>query len=168
MADELGMMEPVEFPATVTNSDVQGLIDRIDNFMSETANCASATRHETSTHDLTRCRGMVDHFKSRFEYFAGEPELDAPHSHPRPFALPKPPVVRRIENSDLQDVNNAWATIRVELAFCDSAERASGFKPADAERVRAFITKLEQLGDVIESASELDLPDVNDQSALAA
>ncbi len=163
MADELGFMEGVAFPETVTNSDIQGLIDRIDNFMQETAACASATRHETSIHDLKRCKAMVAHFKDRFEHFAGEPELDAPHSHPRPFQLAAAKPVRRIQNSDLQDVNNALATIRVELAFCDSAERASGFKEADAERIRAFITKLEQLGDVIEAASELDMPDVDPQ-----
>lgn len=163
MADELGMIDDIQSPETVANQDIQDLVARIDAYMNETVNCASATRDETSDHDLTRCRAMVDRFEKRFELYASDPELDLPKSHPKAMKLPAPGEIRRIQNTDLQAVVNHWAVLRVELSYSDSAERASGFKGADVNRVRAVIQKLKQLGDAIEEDPAIDLPDVDPQ-----
>jgi hypothetical protein len=141
--------------------DVLDLINRIDSYMLEIARCASSTRHETSIHDRKRLFAEVAQFKNRFELYRGDPELDLPKYHPRPLPVPTPPAIVMVENSDLQQLLNVWSALRVELAWSDSHERASGFKVADATRVATVIEKLEKTCAAIEADPEIDLPDVN-------
>lgn len=149
---------------TIQNLDIIDLTHRIDAYIEELANCASATRMETSEHDLRRAEAAIDHWEKRFEVYVGAPELDLPKFHPEPLRVPTPPEIRRIENRDLQQLINVWAALRIELVFSDSSERATSFKAADAARVRDVIAKLRQIIETIKSSPEIDLPDVNKQT----
>lgn len=162
-SDMLGAMNPVRSPETIQNMDILDLVNRIDAYCQEFSRCASATRCETSQHDLRRSRDVLARFRERFELYAGDPELDLPKYHPEPLRLPVPPALNRIENADLQQILNMWIITRIELAFSDSAERASGFKSADIERIRKVMEKIDKTNAAIEGNPEIDLPDVDVQ-----
>lgn len=65
MAGTLGPMNPIRSPEVMHNLHILDLANRIDGFLRELGNCASATRHETSTHDLARSVAMHAHPHSR-------------------------------------------------------------------------------------------------------
>jgi hypothetical protein len=162
-SNELGPNDGIASPETVQNIDILDLCNRTDTYILEICQCASHTRHETSDADSARIAAMIARFRSRFEAYAADPELDMPKVHPRPLRMPQPPEHDRIENADLQQLINVWSALRIEMSFSDSAERSTGFKTADAERIDAVVTKLENLADLMDNEDEIDLPDVDRQ-----
>ena len=163
----LGTVDHITSPEVMQNMDILDLCNRIDTYLLEVNRCASATRHETSDHDSKRMIDIVERFKSRFEHYKGEPELDLPKYHPKPLQMPAAPELNRVENNDLQQVINVFVALRIEVAFSDSAERASGFKGADAKSIDVVIEKLEKLVKLIDDEDEIDLPDVDRQEPSA-
>lgn len=161
MANELGPMNPIQSPESFQNLDILDLVHRIDAYLLEVANAASATRRETSQHDLARSVAMEVRFRERFQLYAGDPELDLPKYHPKPLRVPAPPQLNRVENADSQQLLNLWAALRIELAFSDSAERASGFKQADQDRIVPVLDKIVKFNTAIQANPEIDLPDVD-------
>ena len=161
MADELGPMNPIESPEVIQNLDILDLTHRVDAYLLEIANAASATRRETTTHDLTRSVAMEARWRERYTLYAGVPELDLPKYHPKPLRLPEPPQLNRVENADSQQLLNLWAALRIEITWSDSAERASGFKGADQGRIVPLLDKIVQFNEAIEANPEIDLPDVD-------
>lgn len=158
----LGQME-IQTREKIQNLDIVDLTNRIDRFMSEVSRAASATRTETSVHDIQRQEDILNRLESRFQMYSAEPELDLPHYHPKPMDVPKPPVVNVIENNDNQQVLNLLSAFRTELLFSDSAERSTSFNPADKGRVQALIDKLRQLVEAVKADPFIDTPDVNHQ-----
>lgn len=163
MPDELGTMDPIASPATVNNLDILDLGHRIDAFLLEIGSAASATRFESKAQDVVRLEAMLARFKSRFDLYSGDPELDLPKYHPKPLTFPAPPTLNRLENRDSQAMLNLWAAMRVEMAFSDSGERATGFKGADVIRINEMIDKMGKLVAIIKNDSSIDLPDVDRQ-----
>ena len=165
MANTLGAMDPIASPETVNNLDILDLAHRIDAFLLEIGSSASASRFENKSQDVIRLHAMLARFKSRFELYAGDPELDLPKYHPKPLTFPAAPELQRLENRDAQAMINMWAALRVEIAFSDSAERSSSFKDADKLRIDKVIEKMAKLVSAIEADPSIDLPDVNRQAA---
>ena len=163
MPNELGTMDPIESPEKMQNLDIIDLCNRLDTYLLESAQSASATRHETSDHDSKRMEAMIARFKSRFELYNGEPELDLPKYHPKALPVPTPPTINNVENADIQQFLKLLIALRIELAFSDSAERSTSFKSADKARVDAVIEKLEKFVKVVDGEDEIDLPDVDRQ-----
>ncbi len=161
MADTLGPFGPIRSPDVLTNLDILDLVHRIDSYLREIANCASATRNETSPHDSGRAMSMVERFVTRLESYAGDPELDLPKYHPENLRVPQPPELNRIENADLSQMLYLWAALRIEIAFSDSAERSTGFKDADIGRYMPMLEKMADFVQSIEDSPEIDLPDVD-------
>jgi len=159
----LGTVDPITSPEIMQNMDILDLCNRLDTYLLECNNCASATRHETSDHDSARMIALVARFKSRFESYKGDPELDLPKYHPKPLTMPEPPSLNRVENNDVQQFINMMAALRIEVAYSDSSERASGFKGADAIRIDKMIEKMEKHTQMIDDEDEIDLPDVDRQ-----
>jgi len=163
MPGELGLMDPISSPELINNLDILDLAHRIDSYILEIASAASSTRFESKTQDVARMAAMLARFKDRFCLYNGDPELDLPKYHPKSLTFPQPPTINRSENRDSQAMINLWAALRVEIAYSDSAERSSGFKPQDVVRVSAMIEKMEKLQQAIENDPSLDLPDVDRQ-----
>ncbi len=159
----LGSMNPIRSPETMQNLDILDLVNRLDAYVQEIARAASATRRETSPHDLQRSRQMLERFEQRFDLYAGDPELDLPKYHPEALRLPAVPELNRVENADSQQLMIMWVALRIEITFSDSAERASGFKPADIARIKPVLIKIGKMNDSIEKLPEIDLPDVDIQ-----
>lgn len=158
----LGQME-IQTREKVQNLDIVDLVSRVDRFMNEVARAASATRTETSNHDVARQHNILDRLEARFQMYAAEPELDLPHYHPKPMLVPVPGTINIIENGDSQQLLNLLSALRTELLFSDSAERSTSFNPADKSRAQALIDKMRQLIAAVEADPFLDTPDVNHQ-----
>lgn len=149
-------------PDKAQNVDVVLLVNQAMRFCEEFSNSASASRDETTVHDIARMRDTLAFFTSRFAVFRGEPELDTPHYHPHATEMPGWPNLGVVQNADVQGVINNWAMLITEMANCGSAERSSGFSPADSGRIEAILNKIAILVDTIESDPEVDLPDARD------
>ena len=149
-------------PEKAQNVDIVLLVTQAMRFCEEFSNSASASRDETTQHDIARMRDSLGFFTSRFAVFKSEPELDTPHYHPHATDVPTWPVLGAVQNADVQGVINNWAMLITEIANCGSAERSSGFSPADSRRVDAILQKIAILIDTIESDPEVDLPDARD------
>jgi hypothetical protein len=154
-------MNPIQSPESFQNLDILDLVHRIDAYLLEIGNAASATRRETSDHDLVRSEAMEVRFRERFTLYAGDPELDLPKYHPKPLRVPVPPALNRVENADSQQLLNLWAALRIELTYSDSSERASGFKQADVGRIVPVLDKIVKFNSAIKANPEIDLPDVD-------
>lgn len=148
-------------PEIMQNLDIIDLINRTDRFILETARNASSTRTETNPHDARRRHEITDRFESRFQMYAAEPELDLPKYHPRPLACPEPPTINKIENNDSMQLINMLVALRTELAYSDSAERASGFKAADSLRIQTVVDKIKIINQAVTDDPEIDTPDVD-------
>lgn len=147
----------------IQNLDIADLDIRMKRIMEEVSRCASATRDEVSTHDLARCREMFRQWMVVFELHSGEPELDLPKYHPKMVDLAPVPDINKVQNSHLQHLLNLCMALSVELTWCDSAERATGFKQADINRVKPMIEKIGKHLDLVEANPEIDMPDVDKQ-----
>ena len=148
-------------PETMQNMDIIDLINRTDRFLLEPARNASSTRTETNPHDARRRHEILTRLVARFQLYAGEPELDLPKYHPRPLECPEPPEIFKIENNDSQQLINMLVALRTELAYSDSAERASGFKDADTVRLQTMMDKIAIVNQAVTDDPEIDTPDVD-------
>jgi hypothetical protein len=158
----LGEME-IQTRDKIQNLDIVDLVNRVDRFMNEVSRAASATRTETSTHDIARQHSILTRLESRFKMYGQEPELDLPHYHPKPMSVPAAPSILNVENNDSQQLLNLLSALRTELLFSDSAERSTSFNPADKCRIQAVIDKARQLIVAVEEDPFIDTPDVNHQ-----
>lgn len=148
-------------PETMQNMDIVDMINRVDRFILETARNASATRTETNPHDARRRHEITARLESRFQLYAGDPELDLPKYHPRPLECPTPPEIIKVENNDSQQLVNMLVALRIELAWSDSGERASGFKDADIVRIQTMMDKIKIVNQAVTDDPEIDTPDVD-------
>ena len=115
----------------------------------------------TNPHDAQRRHEITARLESRFQLYAGDPELDLPKYHPRPLECPTPPEIIKVENNDSQQLVNMLVALRVELAWSDSGERASGFKDADVVRVQTMMDKIKIVNQAVTDDPEIDTPDVD-------
>lgn len=159
MANEEEVVIPS--PEVLQNLDIIDLINRVDRFILETARNASHSRTETNPHDARRRHEITNRFESRFQMYAAEPELDLPKYHPRPLKCPNPPEIYKVENNDSMQLINMLVALRTELSYSDSAERASGFKGADATRIQTVVDKIKIINEAVTNDPEIDTPDVD-------
>ena len=148
-------------PETLQNMDIIDLVNRIDRMILETARNQSHTRTETMGADIQRRHEMTSWLKSRFELYAGQPELDLPKYHPRPLQCPTPPEVNKVENPDSMQLINMLVAQRTELVYSDSSERASSFSGFDKKRQETLFEKIEQVNKAVEEGPAVDTPDVD-------
>lgn len=151
----------IDSPTNIQNMDIIDLTNRIDRFMLEVGRSASATRSETNPHDVARRHSITAWIESRFQLYAGEPELDLPKYHPKPLKCPTPPVLYKVENGDAMQLINMLVALRTELTWSDSSERASGFSHADQTRIQTLIDKIKIVNVAVENDPEIDTPDVD-------
>lgn len=158
----LGPMIQIRSPAAITNPDANNLIYWVDSYLIEFSRCPSATRRETTEHDRRRMHDCLNAMQKRVNHFKDVPELDRPKYHPEDIPVKSPPVLNRIENADVQHFIDSLVAIRIQLAFMDSAERASGLSGYDFERFNAELSKLNKfMSDIVDEKPDNDLPDAD-------
>ena len=164
----LGPMIDIRSPTSITNPDVNNLIYWIDSYLIQFSRCQSSTRRETTAADRSRIHDFINEVRKRVEHFHNIPELDRPKYHPEDIPVKPGPKLNRVENADVQHILDTLVALRIQMAFCDSAERASGLSTYDYERNVAELDKLDVfMNEILDEKSEHDLPDADLQEPTA-
>ena len=161
-AELLGPMIAVRSPEVISNPDANNLIYWTDSYLIEFSRCQSATRRETTPHDLRRVSECFAALRLRTDHFKGLPERDRPKYHPEDIPVKAGPNINRVENADIQHILDTLVAIRVQLGFMDSAERATGLSDHDHTRLIAEYDKADKyIEEVMTPKPSHDLPDAD-------
>lgn len=168
---DLGVME-IDHTEYCGNSDIIGLVAQIDLGLQQFSRCPSATRNDCQDMDVQIMQGWIDKFEKTFELFAGTPELYLPNASPKPKKMPNPPVIKIVQNPDIQHQMYEMSALRTQLLFSENRERLTGFHSVSAEaEVRPWIVKFGKFVDLMrshvdpENAISTYQPDSNLQDA---
>ena len=146
--------------AIVYNSDIQGLHNRINRYIIE---CLKAVSHATSLindFDLERIKSYLSALRYYHDYVIKQPQIDAPETSPREYALQTDPVVPPIENEMLKDIIRDMERMRDEMTNSQSARNAAGLLGFDSVRFLSYIAKTENyISDYVLNAQPLDMPE---------
>jgi hypothetical protein len=152
----------------IYNTDVHGLIRRMDRFMVEIFKAASGNISHTSGADTTRAKSYIKAVRSYLDWMTSQPALDLPETAPRPIQIPPVPSIPLIENESLFDLATLFELAREELANSQSARQPTGISTHDEVRVKALLDKAEQFIDnYISVIDPLDLPETAPNAPMA-
>ena len=162
---DLGQMS-IDHVEAIGNGDIINLVAIIDTGLRQFSVSPSASTQSTHSADVAIAKNLVAFFKQRFGHFSGQPELYMPRAHPKPKALPNPPVVNIVENPDLQNLMYSLSELRTELLHCNDSERSNGFhKNTVSTVVEPWISKAELfvklMEDNLENSALTWYPDVD-------
>lgn len=152
----------------INNADIINLVTLLDSMFQQLSTCPSATSNETHQADVDIIDAFINRFERRFQHFAGTPVLYMPKASPKPKKLPSPPVVKIVQNAELQNLMYNMSHLRTELLHCEDAEKLNGFHP-ETKRVvvdpwlakfKAFVTVMR---DAVDNPSETWMPDTDIQ-----
>lgn len=149
------------------NTDVYGLVRRINRFIMEVVKSQSSGVSKTSTFDVARMRSYIAAMRAYLTWVTTQPELDLPETGPRPTELPVSPVIPMIENESLYDVATLFELARDELAASQSSRMSSNLIAFDATRFVAILDKAEKfIDDYVVLVDPLDLPETSPAQAM--
>lgn len=131
---DLGQMQ-IDHVDAINNADSICLVAYLDMGLMQLSKCPSASRNDIQRADLEIMMGWIDVFEQNFLHFAAQPELYMPKAHPKPKALPKPPVVNIIQNPAIQHQMYEMSHMRTELLHSEDAERLNGYHSKTTEVV---------------------------------
>ncbi len=143
----------------VYNHDIVGQYDRINRAIFETLHSASAGTVAYSEADITRQEQYTSDLLSKHDHIMGEPELDLPETHPRPYELRPTPTVVHVENDGSNDLVRLYELTRDELINCQSARTSSSLASFDADRFENSVKKIQHEIDYIKEVQPIDLPE---------
>ena len=148
----------------VYNDDVDGLQRRINRFITELANSASAGVSLTSTFDQGRLQSYLNALITYHDWIMAQPQLDLVETNDKKIILEADPVVQDVENEDVDDVINLLVRARDELINSQSARMPSGLVSFDSARFMALVTKAGNfLTAYIQTTTPIDLPQSSPQ-----
>jgi hypothetical protein len=144
------------------NTDVYGLVRRINRFIEEVVKSQSSGVSKTSTFDVSRMRSYIMAMRAYLNWVTSQPELDLPETGPRPTNLPVSPVIPLIENESLYDVAVLFELARDELANSQSSRMSSNLIGFDAARFTAILDKSDKfIDEYVTAVDPLDLPETS-------
>lgn len=147
---------------TTYNTDVYGLVRRINRFIEEVIKSQSSGVSKTSTFDVGRMRSYIMAMRAYLAWVTSQPELDLPETGPRPTNLPPSPVIPLIENESLYDVAVLFELARDELSNSQSSRMSSNLIGFDASRFTAILDKAEKfIDEYVTAVDPLDLPETS-------
>lgn len=145
----------------VKNHDIIAFDRRIKGYMFQLSNSQSVDNDKLNPADLTRIKEYVEAAKDYLSWITGQDPLDLPHIHPTIVSL-APDLANNtsIKNKNILDIINHLDILRLEAIRCNSRNSANGIDDADANRLTAIITKLENLiSNFVEEHDGLDTPE---------
>ena len=148
--------------AITYNTDVYGLVRRINRFIEEVVKSQSSGVSKTSQFDVSRMRSYIAAMRAYLAWVVGQPELDLPETGPRSVTLPASPVIPLIENESLYDVAILFELARDELANSQSSRLSSNLIGFDASRFTSILDKATKfIDDYVTLIDPLDLPETS-------
>jgi hypothetical protein len=146
--------------AKTLNTDVVGYVARLDRYLIEAMNQASANTSNLKSADFQRLLSYSSARRAYLDYVSDEPDLDLPESNPKEYILDEPPKMRAIESDDLADICRMLELERYEMVHSPSARQSSGIIAFDKDRQVALIEKGERfLKNYVASVQPVDLPE---------
>lgn len=144
------------------NTDVYGLVRRVNRFIEETCKCQSAGVSKTSTFDVARLKSYIVALRSYMTWITSQPELDLPETGPRSVPLPVNPTIPMLENESLYDLAVLFELARDELANSQSSRLSSNLIGFDAQRFTAILDKADKfIDEYVTVIDPLDLPETS-------
>jgi len=158
---------PEIFPDNVFNHDVVWLYDQFSRFYTELARSQSSPVSGMIVADQSRLQSYIDSIRNSLAWIQGQPQLDLPETHPRPYALESFPVEENVENEAINVVLRLLRAVSVELANSQSARFASRLQPFDEVRVVQVVDKVQAfLSDYIVPSTPIDLPESSPEASM--
>lgn len=151
--------------AVTYNSDVRGIVRRINRFIQEIYLSQSSGVSKSSTFDVARSVSYISAVRSYVQWVVGQPELDLPETGPLAIDLPVNPVIPDMENESLYDLAAMLETARNELASSQSSRMSSNLIQFDQLRLEAILDKADLfITSYIQVVDPLDLPESSPQT----
>ena len=142
------------------NTDVFGVVRRINRFIEEIFLSASSGVSRTSVFDVARAKSYIGAIRAYVTWVVSQPELDLPETGPRAINLPASPVIPTIENESLYDLAILFELSRDELANSQSSRLSSNLIKYDRDRLVALLDKADAfITNFIQVVDPLDLPE---------
>jgi hypothetical protein len=140
------------------NTDVYGLVRRINRFIVEIMKSQSSGVSQTISFDVQRARSYLGAVVAYHDWVVAQPSLDLPETGPSFIDLPSPPVVPLFENESLYDLCMLLELAREELA----SQLSSNLISFDSSRLMAIIGKASKfITDYVTVVDPLDQPETS-------
>jgi hypothetical protein len=134
------------------NTDVYGLVRRINRFIVEIMKSQSSGVSQTISFDVQRARSYLGAVVAYHDWVVAQPFID----------LPSPPVVPLFENESLYDLCMLLELAREELANSQSSQLSSNLISFDSSRLMAIIGKASKfITDYVTVVDPLDQPETS-------
>ena len=160
---ELGQMDPIETPPKIGNLDIWYLCALIDTEIADIVKSPSSSGYVISDADFGRVKKFYDFFKGKIATIVSSPVLDLPKYHPKSLTSPPPPVLRLVQNREIQNLVNLYVALRIEMAFSEESENASGLGLHLVVRVNTAVEKIGQHIADMEAVKGVSRPNVDPQ-----
>jgi hypothetical protein len=148
------------------NTDVYGLVRRINRFIVEIMKSQSSGVSQTISFDVQRARSYLAAVVAYHDWVVAQPSLDLPETGPTFIDLPAPPTVPMFENESLYDLCMLLELAREELANSQSSQLSSNLISFDSSRLMAIIGKASKfITDYVTVVDPLDQPETSPMTA---
>lgn len=149
----------------VYNLDVVTVYNKYNRFIEEVQKSNSANASDSKKPDVIRLKSYVVDLKTFLDHVASKPEMDAPETNPKPYALREPVTLLDIENESCAHICRHLEMARDEIAVSQTARNSSGIIHFDYKRQVEYLTKIDFfVTDYVEKIEALDLPDSSPRS----
>jgi hypothetical protein len=147
--------------ATVFNTDIFGLVRRLNRAIFELIKSASANIIDMNAFDQGRLTAYIGGLRSYVAWVVAQPQLDLPESSPDPIQIAAgPQIPASMENDAIMDLVEMLRRARVELVNSQSARQSTGLITYDHNRFLSILNKAENfLNQYIKIVQPVDAPE---------
>lgn len=149
------------------NTDVYGIVRRINRFIEEVTKSVSSNVSGTNAFDVQRAKSYVAAIRSYAAWVTGQPALDLPETAPRSISLPVAPVIPQMENESMLDLATLFELARDEISGSQSSRVGAGLMASDLKRLTAILDKADAfITGYITTVDPLDVPESSPMSPM--
>ena len=149
------------------NTDVYGVVRRINRFIVEICKSQSSGVSQTISFDVARARSYIQAVRSYVIWVCSVPMFDLPETGPTAVDLPTAPVIPLFENESLFDLATMFSLARDEIANSQSSRLSSNLIGFDRIRLDAILDKADVfLTTYVTVVDPLDQPETSPMTAV--
>jgi len=161
---------------SMNNTNMVGLVERIDESLVEMLLAQSASVNEFRKADQTRVNTYFTSWETLVNFMAEDPELDSPQTSPQKIPVvfwsnrdnitdedgEEQPIVQDPENKALRDLTRDMRTLMGEMALSNSRRLPNGISPHDKARFDMHLKKMRAYMETyVGKVTPLDLPETS-------
>jgi len=149
------------------NTDILGLVKRINGFITEIAFSNSANVNNVSEKDLARSNSYLNALREYKAWFTAQPPLDMTKTGMIAVLLPLNAAIPNMQNHSLWDLCTMLESLRDEMANSDSSRMPTGMLGFDVIRFDDMVSKAQKFLDTyIKKVDPLDQPETSPMHAV--